>query len=304
MSTTEAAHDPHFGLTPEEIEALTLNDDESPEDGAAAAPAAEAATPPAEVKKDEPKPDDGSAAAASADDTAAAAAKPATEAKPDAAAEPEPAASAAPQPAPVFVAEAVKDAETQLASIATQKEALGTKFDDGDITAKEYQAQIDSLNKQERVIERAQDRAQLAAEMDEQAKKNAWFAQAQAFATSNGYTDQRRLKMLDSEVIAVATGEPELNGAQVLAKAHQNLVDAGLAQGKTVPAPAAVPAKAAAPKPEIPPSTHKLPASEVDNAGGGEWAELDRLITTNPIAYEAKLAGMSDAQRERYLAAA
>lgn len=298
--TTEAAQDPHFGLTPEEIEALTLNDDETPEE--AAPPAAEAATPPAEEKKDEPKPDDGSAAAAAADDATAAAAKPATEDQSAAAAEPAPAQSAAPQPAPVFVAEAVKDAEVQLATIATQKEALGTKFDDGDITAKEYQAQIDALNKQERQIERAQDRAQLAAEMDEQAKKNAWFAQAQTFATANGYTDQRRLNILDAEVRAVATAEPTLDGAQVLAKAHQNLVDAGLAQGKTAPAPA--PAKAAAPKPEIPPSTHKLPASEVDNAGGGEWAELDRLMTTNPLAYEAKLASMSDAQRDRYLQSA
>lgn len=297
------------GLTDEERAALSINDDETPEEpvpGAEATadtkPAAEAAPAKTEDKPDATKP----APAADADTGGAdtpAVAKQAADAATAAAPEPEAAPVAAAQPAPIFVAEAPADADANLANITSQKDALATKFDDGDITAKEYHAQLDALNKQEREIERAQDRARLANEMGEQQRMNAWFNQAQTFARDNGYTDPRRLNMLDAEVRAVAVAEPHLTGTDVLNKAHQNLVDAGLAvaKGAAKPAAAAAPAKG---KPvELPPSIHKLPAADVDDTGAGEFAELDRLASTDPLKYEQALGKMSEAQRDRYLAA-
>lgn len=298
------------GLTPEERAALEINDDEAPSEPSEEVAAEESAKPAAEAApapKTEEKPNEEktapSADAGTGGDGSDAAAKPAAEAAAPATPEPEAAKVPAVHPAPILVAEAPTDADTKLADIATQKDALATKFDDGDITAKEYHSQLDALNKQERGIEQAQLKAQMASEMAEQQRMNAWFQQAQTFAIANGYTDQRRMNLLDAEVRAVATADPSLDGAAVLNKAHQNLVEAGLATSK--PAAAAKPA-APAPKGkpvELPPSIHKLPAADVDDTGAGEFAELDRLATTDPLGYEKKLAGMSEAQRERYLAA-
>lgn len=291
------------GLTPEERAALEINDDEGgPEEVIAGADTTAQAKDDKDDEQDKDGADDGAAAAAG--DAGAAAGEPAAEpAAAAAAAEPEAAQSPAPQQAPILVAEAPADAEAKLADIATQKDVLATKFDDGDITAKEYHAQLDALNKQERGIELAQHKAQLAAEMDEQSKRNAWFSQAQNFARENGYTDQRRLNLLDAEVRAVASTDDgaKLTGAQVLERAHQNLVDAGLAVAKNKPpaAPATPPKKPV----DIPPSIHKLPAADTNDTASGQWAELDRLATTNPLKYEATLEAMSDAERERYLAA-
>jgi hypothetical protein len=298
------------GLTDEERAALAINDDEG--DGTPVdAPVAEAATPPAAENKeptDAPKPEDKPAADAGTDNAAAAAAAPAAEpAASEPAAEPAAAPSPAPQPAPVFVADAVENADGKLAEIATQKDALMQRFDDGDITLREYQKQADVLAKQERDIEFAQREAVLAAKMADQQMRNAWVAQAQTFAATNGYTDQRRFNMLDAEVKAVASTDEakHMDGSQILARAHANLVEAGLMAPKAAAAaqPAAKPA-AQKPAVELPPSTHKLPAADIDNAAGGQWADLDRLATTNPTAYEAKLLSMSEAERDRYLASA
>jgi len=296
------------GLTPEERAALEINDDEAPSEPKAVAAAELAAedkpATKAEDKPDETKPAPGTDADAGGDD-ATAAGKPAAE--PTAAApEPEAAPSQAAQPAPILVAEAPSDADAKLADIATKKDDLAQKFDDGDITAKEYHSQLDALNKQERGIEMAQHKAQMANEMAEQQRLNAWYTQAQAFAIERGYTDQRRMNLIDAEVRAVATADPTLTGMQVLQKAHQNLIDAGLAPNVAAKpaAPTAAPAAQAKSKPvELPPSIHKLPAADVDDTGAGEFAELDRLASTDPLKYEQTLAKMSEAQRDRYLAA-
>ncbi len=301
MTTQDnATHDEILaGLTEAERAAMAAPDDApDAEDDEDDQPAAEAAK---TEEKSDAKPDD-AAATAAADAAAAATAAATTEPAAPAAAEQESTASAAPQPAPVFVAEAVADAEAKLADIGTKKDDVITRFDNGDITAKEMQKEIDVLNKQEREIERAQDRAKLAAEMNDQAMRNAWVAQANQFATDNGYTDARRFKMLDDEVKAVAsTKEAEtMNGAQILAAAHKNLVDAGLMVVKAAAAPAPAPKKPVAevPKPNLPPSLHAVPAAAQADAGEGRFAHLRKL---NGFELEKARAKMSEADWDAFM---
>jgi hypothetical protein len=293
------------GLTPEERAALEINEDDLPEELA-------------DDDKDNSDADDKDDAGDAAGDAAAAgdanadagaaddaAADPAG-AEPPAAAEPAAAPPVAPA-APVLIAQAPEDADAKLAEIASSKESIIAKFDDGEITAKEMQLELDKLNKAERDIERQVDRAQLAAQMEEQRRMNEWVAQANAFAKEHGYADnQRKYFMLDQEVRAIAaTAEgAKLTGGQILEQAHKNLVEAGIATAKAAATPAPKPAAKAKPAVELPPSTHRLPAADVDDVSGGEFAELNRLAISNPLAFEQKLAAMSDADRERYLAAA
>jgi ABC-type multidrug transport system ATPase subunit len=124
-------------------------------------------------------------AAAGAEDKAAedaaaaatAAAAPTTEA-----AAAEPAAVEAQQSAPILVAPPLEDATAKIAEIETQKDALLNQFDDGDITMREYQQKVADLDKSMRAIERAQDRAELAAQMDQQRLQNDWNATCNALS--------------------------------------------------------------------------------------------------------------------------
>lgn len=208
--------------------------------------------------------------------------------------------------APILVAEAPTDAQSKLDDIATKKEELIAQFDDGDITAKEYQQQLDALSKQEREIERAVDKAQLASEMEQQRQKNEWFSTVNQFIRSNPVYDPQKnprlYRALDQEVrdLAVTPEAANWSGDQILAKAHENLTEAfGIAKPK-----AAEPAKKqAVPKPDLPPNLAKVPAAEGSDTSGGKYAALDRLASSNPIAYEEALMKLSESDRNAYLAA-
>jgi hypothetical protein len=215
---------------------------------------------------------------------------------------PAPAEIKEPASAPLLVVESPADADDRLKTIATQKEDLITQFDDGEITAKEYQQQLDALAKQEREIERAMERAALAAEMEQQRLKNEWTSTVNAFIEANAvYKENPRLyRALDQEVRDVANSEEgkTMSGARILAKAHENLAQAfGFAvkqptgdKGKTIP------------RGETPPSLHGVPAADANDVSGGKYSALDRLASTNPIAYEEALMKLPDSERDAYLA--
>ncbi|HJV52781.1 MAG TPA: hypothetical protein VJ652_15040 [Noviherbaspirillum sp.] len=235
----------------------------------------------------------GKGAGADADDTGASADTGAATAEPEA---------APPQNAPILVAEVPQDADAKLAEIGTKKADLLTQFDDGDITAKEYQTALDAILKEERAIERQIDKAQLAQEMEQQRLQNEWNSTVSSFLESNKqYKDNPRLyRALDQEVRDVAaTDEAKgMTGAQILAKAHANLAEAfGFAAPKqdgTKPT-----GKQPITKPALPPSLHNVPSAEVEDMSGGKFAALDRL---SGIAYEEALSKLSPAEREAYLA--
>jgi hypothetical protein len=215
------------------------------------------------------------------------------------------------QTAPVLVAQVPADLDAKLAEIATKKDALITAFDDGDITAKEYQVQLDAIGKEERKIERDVDKAQLAAEMDQQRQQNDWVATVNNFIAGTDYSSNARLhRALDMEVRDVAVSEEgkTMNGLQILQRAHANLVDAGLVKAASgaAPATAVIPAKGAVPKvakPNLPPNLAHVPAAATEDTSDGRFSNLDRMASSDPLAYEAQLAKLSESDRAAYLAA-
>lgn len=206
--------------------------------------------------------------------------------------------------APLLVADAPEDAAAKLSEIATKKEELITQFDDGDITAKEYQQQLDALSKQEREIERAVDKAEIASEMEKQRKYNEWVSTVNGFLDANKmYKENPRLyRALDQEVKDVAATPEAANwdGNQILKKAHENLSEA-FGFGKQAAADNAGKDTGKGKK-QLPPNLAKVPAADTNDMGAGKYAALDRLAAENPIAYEEHLAKMPDAEREAYLA--
>lgn len=261
----------------EEQEALT------PEEEQAKADAAQAAA-------DE-------AAKAQADADAAAEAAKAKEAEP------------APPRAPMLVAEAPEDAEAKLADIATKKAELADKFDDGDLTSKEFTAQMDALSKEERTLERAIDKAQIAQDLENQRLTNERMSEINSFLKSVEIPHDPknlRFRVLDAAVRDVASDEANINlsATEVMQKAYDLCVSEGaLAPKKAAADPAAKvdePEKPARTPINAPPTLANLPASEITNTEDNRFAYLNRI--TDPDKREAAFAKLSVAEQEAYLA--
>lgn len=254
------------------------------------------------------EPDD-DAAGADASEAAADDADPAADTEAGKAETAEKQESESPDSAPLLVVEPPADAQARLTEIATKKEDLFTKFDDGDITAKEYQKELDALAKQEREIEWGVEKAKLAGEMEAQRQSYAWKLTVDSFIRENVRYDPEKspsmYKLLDLEVRRVAVTDEfkgrtdAAAGREILAKANENLAkDLGFDVKPKVAAN-----KPAGNTPEPPPSLHKVPASEINDTSGGKYAVLDRLAGSDPIGYEEALMKLSDAERNSYLSA-
>lgn len=260
----------------------------------------EALTPEQEQEKADA--DEAAAAQKKIDDDAAAAAE---------AAKPQ---EEAPARAPILVAEAPEGAESRLAEIATAKAALGDKFDDGDLTSKEYQAELDKLSKEERTLERAIDKAQMAQDLENQRITNERMSEINTFLKEVGIPhDPKNLRfsVLNTAVISVANDEANANlsAREVMQKAYDLCIEEGalVAKAKTPAATdtakkAEPAAKAAPAKTPInaPPSLANLPASEITNTEDNRFAYLNRIA--DPDKREAAFAKLSAADQEAYLA--
>lgn len=212
--------------------------------------------------------------------------------------------------------EAPEDAEAKLKDIAEKKGELADKFDNGDLTAREYQTELDTLSKEERKIERDLDKAQMARDM----RESTWFQQTvPAFlAEHTQYEENETLSaMLDAEVrrqqtAAHKAGEDPLSPT-ILAKAHKEIVKAvsGLTgkaaedddDAEDVKTAADKAAKAAGKRKAPPKTLAKVPASDAeDTDDGGKFASLDRLADKDPIAFEDAFARLPEHEQEAYLA--
>lgn len=209
-------------------------------------------------------------------------------------------------PAPILEAEAPADVAARLDEIKTKKEELAEQFDNGDLTGREYQSQLDALNKDERAIEQSIFKAQLAAEISETQARNAWIATTKSFLDAHPeYTSSPSLySALNHFVKEIAKDEANnaMTGHEILAEAHR-IVKEELGGGVAkTPAPADKKPAAEDKRSEIPTTLAKLPAAEIDDTSGNRFAALDRLADSDPLAYEAQLARMSPADRDAYLA--
>jgi hypothetical protein len=201
------------------------------------------------------------------------------------------------------------DAAEKLAQIAADKAAAASAFDNGETTAAEFQAKLDSLNEAKLQIDLAVNNANLSAQMERNRAQMAWDAQCDAFfkdPAASIYTDPANFAVFNDMVKAMAPMPRNrgLSERQLLEKVDQmTRAELGLPARTAAQAPTAPAAKKpVAPKP-VPPSLGNLPSADPTDATGGQFAHLDRMAVTDPLGYEAKLASMSEAQRDAYFKA-
>jgi hypothetical protein len=224
-------------------------------------------------------------------------------------------------PAPLLVAEMPENAEATFKAIGEKKGSLLEQHENGDITTREYHEQMEALNKEQRDLERAIDKATTAQEMRQQQEINAWVAQAKDFTHKQHpeyATSKVRYMALDAFVREVGAdpANASLSAQQIFEKAHAMVeADLGAAPkatskdgGKDIKGKAGDDLNAAGrplkgAKVEQPKTLRDVPAAAPNDTGdAGKWAALDRLQESDPEAHEDRLMKMSEADRDAYLA--
>lgn len=297
-------------LTPEEREGFEEDNDDEPELDAEGNPVVAAET-------EEEEEDDAEAIAAAAleaakekapsrDDGKAAEA---AQALLDAAAEADATVDAPRvQPVPLIRAEVPADIEAQKTAIETQRDEIAQKFEDGDMTAREFQAENRKLDKQDNDLDWLVRKAELSAETTQAQTEATWYKSTSDFLADHPEIMKNELvyNAFDA-VVRKITGDKANHGLsdrKQLEKAHAEWAEA---LGITVdpaakPAADKKPAVAAKAKRDLPPNLGTVPAATASETDDGKYAALDRLIETDPLAYEAALAKMTPAESDAYLA--
>ena len=207
-----------------------------------------------------------------------------------------------------LAAKAPGDAEARGAAIDEREADLKRKLDDGDITTAEFMDGLKVVGKDRSNLEWEVRKAELAAEMTEQARTNAWNKEVADFMTTTGakLTASRPMMLAFDEVVKAITADPanqSLSDRQMLSKAYRQFEGDLSKMGVTATAPKAPSAPVpAAPKRErnIPPTLARVPSTDIEPTDGGKWAVLDRMADKDPIAYERAVERMSDAERAEY----
>lgn len=207
---------------------------------------------------------------------------------------------------PPLRAKAPENVEEIISAISAEEDALAQKFDDGDITAREYRDGLNKLSNQRDEIRWDQRKADLAREMEDTAKANAWQREVQDFMTTTAanITKSHAQMVAFDDIVKKVTADPanlNLSDRAQLEKAYKIYMDdVGAALGVQ-----STPPKAAQQTPQravrnVPPTLARVPAAEPESLDGGKYAALDRLAAADPIAYEAAVAKMSEAERSQY----
>lgn len=316
-STALAANE--FEITDAEREALAQAQDADP-----AAAAGAAAPVPAE--NGVPAGQDGTPGAAAGDGTApaavddaeagAAAAAAAAAGAGDgavAAVPPAPAAASFAAPAhfvPTYAADSERDFATEISGINKQLVDLKAQYKGGQVDDEAYETQYEALRDQRAAVERAQDRAQLQADLSQQNADQAWAYLQRQFLSDPANAPIANNPLLFAaweqgmqQVANQAAQEGrQLTDWDLLVGAREQLVAAGMLGAQ---APAAAPAAAVPPpKPDRTPPLAQVPVtlSAVPAAADPtSRAAADSAAEKGIEDLEEMLAGKSESERDRLL---
>lgn len=208
---------------------------------------------------------------------------------------------------PVLVAQVPEGTVERLTAIGDEKKAITAKFDDGDLTASEMNAELEALNKEERKLERVIDRAEIATDLENQRITNDRTNEINTFLSDVKIPNDPknlRFQTLNQAVIQVASdpANATLGATAIMQKAHDLCVAEGVLPAKAAKTDALA-AKPAPTPPKVlnaPPTLASVPASDIGTTEENRFAHLNRM---NPDQREAAFTKMSESDQNAYLAA-
>ena len=308
-------------LTAEEREALEYDDAAEEADATADGEDDDDASPPAnsadadaaakaEADEEAARKEKEAADADLTEDEKAAAAKAAEETKAKVEAQDPPAGDALPAFVPlqanVPLIPVPAEATKRIDDAKAERTALAVKFDEGELTAKEYREQDSKLEEEIADLRQTIYSAKHSIIVNE---SNFYDKAIPAFFKSHPiYAEEAENPLrdaLDAQLKKLQQKAENPFDPALLVEAHKE-VDARMRKAYGISdAPAPAPGKKPAPKREVVPTLGGLPAADMTPTDGdGEFAGLDRLAEKDPEAFERALAKMSDEQRDRYLQSA
>lgn len=233
--------------------------------------------------------------------------------KPEPEPEPEPATASVkdddlPPPAAIFT-----DADrARLEAIEAEKDALYTKFDEGELSAAEMKAQVKALDTEDRLLTVRKSEAERYEKDFETRWENdvkGWMADHAEVRTAIAVP--ANLESFD-KIVRAYTGSAlsdGLSNAEILDRAldefnrrHPDVIPVPGAKPKPKAEHPADAARRANPPKAVPTLSH-IPASDIMDTGEGKVAALDGLAARDPERHEEQLLRMSEAERDRYLQA-
>ncbi|MBO3760365.1 hypothetical protein [Ciceribacter sp. L1K22] len=208
------------------------------------------------------------------------------------------------------------DIDDKIKAIDEQMDDLAAKFDEGELTGKEFREQTRTLGDQRDELKQVK----IKAEIQKETAIETWYDEVGAFL---GKPENAAFKspilqgMLDTEVKRLQSEATNPLNPAILAKAKANIageikaafgidVDPGkpgkkdaAPDGKGKADPKTPPKK----RPEMPPNLGNVPSADItESDDGGEFAYLERLMNTDSLEYEKALAKLSPEQQDRWLA--
>lgn len=221
----------------------------------------------------------------------------------------------APVPQPVFKPVATEELKAKYDDIDKREEELIEKFEEGELTTREYNAQLRELNKERGDLDWQQRKDELNRESVEQQIERQWQADVKAFAERHPeiYASEEDFKALDILVQSITKAKAEQGlryGEADLERAYRIWADE---RGIAPPKPAnedpkqeqAAQQQQQQPKQQqkaldIPPTLAKVPAAAPEDTDDGKFAALDRMADSDPQKYQETIARMSADEYDAY----
>lgn len=266
----------HLGLSDEELEAMNapVEDDDAPED---------------EPETDEPEVEP------EADEAPA----PVVEPEPEPEVEPEPEPTEPPEFRPEWKPAPVEGFEAKMAELDAQKKALRDQYRDGDLDLDAYEDQRDKVESQILEMREAKLKTDIAEEQSQQALSQRWNWEIERFLESKDNAlfraDAPNSRNADLDMAVRMLGNDPKHSDKPMRWFLEEAARWVNARYGDAPKPAAPTGKRGAP---IPPSIASLPAADLNDVDGDEFANIDKL---SGMEIERAIAKMSEADRERYL---
>lgn len=220
----------------------------------------------------------------------------------------------APVPQPVFKPVATEELKAKYDDIDKREEELIEKFEEGELTTREYNAQLRELNKERGDLDWQQRKDELNRESVEQQIERQWQADVKAFAERHPeiYASEEDFKALDILVQSITKAKAEQGlryGEADLERAYRIWADErGIAPPKPAnedPKQEQAAQQQQQPKQQqkaldIPPTLAKVPAAAPEDTDDGKFAALDRMADSDPQKYQETIARMSAEEYDAY----
>lgn len=220
---------------------------------------------------------------------------------------------------PLIKAELPADFDDQMkavtdrrSEIRTEKRALTDKYEDGDLTSKEYHDQLDKLDDElselsdrRSELQWQQRKASLAQETQQSQTEARWYATVDTFMAEHPeITKNQTLVGVYDAIVQRVTAESMKAGKEPgladLQKAYKQWAeDLGITPQKPAPKEQQKTQEQQR-KRNVPPTLAHVPAAEANDTDDGKYAYLDRLADKDPIKYEAEIAKLTPTQWEEY----